>query len=138
MCRKINPKIISPKVSLTRPCKIVKGAGHSTIAESEALRLFTLYWFWQGSMGHLTLHDVECRPIHALSLLQDTQSLSAGRKESIQLYCISSKQYYYASSSSHFLASIPAPLTGNHCLRVGGFNSKFVSKTLCKISINLL
>ena len=32
------------------------------------------------------------------------------------------------------LASFPAPLTrgpGNHCLRVGGFNSKFVSKTLC-------
>ncbi len=27
---------------------------------------------------------------------------------------------------------------GNHCLRVGGFNSKFVSKTLCILSINLL
>ena len=39
------------------------------------------------------------------------------------------------------LASIPAPLTrgpGNHRLRVGGFNSKFVSKTLCNLSINLL
>ncbi len=39
------------------------------------------------------------------------------------------------------IASIPAPLTrgpGNHRLRVGGFNSKFVSKTLCNLSINLL
>ncbi len=27
---------------------------------------------------------------------------------------------------------------GNHCLRVGGLNSKFVSKTLCILSINLL
>ncbi len=27
---------------------------------------------------------------------------------------------------------------GNHCLRVGGFKSKFVSKTLCILSINLL
>ncbi len=27
---------------------------------------------------------------------------------------------------------------GNHCLRVGGFNSRFVSKTLCILSINLL
>ncbi len=40
------------------------------------------------------------------------------------------------------VASIPAPLLkrgpGNHCLRVGGFNSKFVSKTLCILSINLL
>ncbi len=36
------------------------------------------------------------------------------------------------------IASIPAPLLkrgpGNHCLRVGGFNSKFVSKTLCILS----
>ncbi len=40
-----------------------------------------------------------------------------------------------------FLASIPAPLTrgpGNHRLRVGAFNSKFVSKTLSNSSINLL
>ncbi len=43
--------------------------------------------------------------------------------------------------SLHVLASIPAPLTrgpGNHRLCVGGFNSKFVSKTLCNLSINLL
>ena len=43
--------------------------------------------------------------------------------------------------SSARLASIPAPLTrgpGNHRLHVGGFNTKFVSKTLFNLSINLL
>ena len=47
--------------------------------------------------------------------------------------------WYYDIGSK--LASILAPLTrgpGNHRLRVGRFNSKFVSKTLCNLSINLL
>ena len=35
----------------------------------------------------------------------------------------------------------PSPLTrgpGNHRLHVGGFNSKFVSKTLCNLSIKVM
>ncbi len=47
--------------------------------------------------------------------------------------------YSVCQSSGLSVPSIPAPLMkrgpGNHCLRVGGFNSKFVSKTLCIISI---